>query len=274
MASFADTSLPGIVLCFGAADPSGGAGLQGDVLTCAALGVHPLTVLTAVTIRDTSAVEGIQAIDEEWVADQARALLEDMPVHAFKIGALCAVECIECIAEVIADYPDVPMVLDPGPGADQGDPLADEELHDALTALLVPLATVMTCDSQEILVFGADGPGADDGQEVADCARRLLALGARHVLVTGAHEHTPQVINTLFDPSGVIRADAWERLPGRYHGAGSTLSAAIAALLARGLGVSEAVQQAQRFAWDALSHGWRLGMGRTMPNRFHAGLSV
>jgi hydroxymethylpyrimidine/phosphomethylpyrimidine kinase len=99
---------PPIVLTFAAADPTGGAGLQADILTLASLGCHPLTVVTAITVQDTTGVEGVLPIDAEWVADQARALLEDMPVAAFKLGMMGSVEVIAAIAEVISDYPDIP----------------------------------------------------------------------------------------------------------------------------------------------------------------------
>ena len=106
-------AFPPIVLTFAASDPSGGAGLQADILTLASMGCHPLSVLTAITVQDTLGVEGVQPLDAEWVADQARCLLEDMPVDVFKIGVLGSVENIAAIAEILADYPDVPLVLDP-----------------------------------------------------------------------------------------------------------------------------------------------------------------
>ena len=101
-----DPEFPPIVLTFAASDPSGGAGMQADILTLASMGCHPLSVLTAITVQDTAGVEGVQALDAEWVADQARCLLEDMPVDAFKIGVLGSVEIIAAIAEIISDYPD------------------------------------------------------------------------------------------------------------------------------------------------------------------------
>ena len=104
------TPTPPIVLVFSDTDPSGGAGLQADVMTLASMGCHPLSVVTALTIQDTMGVEEVMAIDAEWVADQARCLLEDMPVDAFKIGVLGSVEIIAAVAEIVADYPDVPLV--------------------------------------------------------------------------------------------------------------------------------------------------------------------
>ena len=108
-----DPDFPPLVMTFAASDPSGGAGIQADILTLASMGCHPLSVLTAITVQDTMGVEAVQAIDADWVADQARCLLEDMPIDAFKIGAMGSVENIAAIAEILSDYPDVPLVLDP-----------------------------------------------------------------------------------------------------------------------------------------------------------------
>ena len=122
------SDFPPIVLTFAASDPSGGAGMQADILTLASMGCHPLSVLTAITVQDTLGVEGVQPIDAEWVADQARCLLEDMPVDAFKIGVLGSVENIAAIAEILSDYPDVPLVLDPVLASGRGDELASDEM--------------------------------------------------------------------------------------------------------------------------------------------------
>src|SRR5688572_3364118 len=113
MDSSASNSFPPIVLTFAATDPSGGAGLQADVMTLASLGCHPLSVVTAATIQDTMGVEEVMALDAEWVADQARCVLEDMPVTVFKIGVIGSIENITAIAEVVSDYPEIPLVLDP-----------------------------------------------------------------------------------------------------------------------------------------------------------------
>ena len=104
---------PPIVLSFAASDSTGGAGIQADILTLASMGCHPLSVITAITVQDTAGVDDVMALDPEWVADQARAVLEDMPVHVFKIGMLGSVEIITAIAEVVSDYPNIPLVLDP-----------------------------------------------------------------------------------------------------------------------------------------------------------------
>src|SRR5262245_61223033 len=128
MDSDPEPAFPPIVLAFAASDPSGGAGLQADLLTLASMGCHPLSVVTALTVQDTAGVEGVLAIDADWVADQARCLLEDMPIDAIKIGVLGSVENIAAIAEIAADYPDVPLVFDPVLASGRGDELASDEM--------------------------------------------------------------------------------------------------------------------------------------------------
>jgi hydroxymethylpyrimidine/phosphomethylpyrimidine kinase len=144
-----DPVFPPVVLTFAASDPSGGAGLQADILTLAAMGCHPLSVLTALTVQDTTGVEGLLAIDSDCVADQARALLEDIPVDEFKIGVLGSVENIAAIAEIISDYPEVPLILDPVLASGRGDELASDEMTHAMRELLLPQTTILTPNSME-----------------------------------------------------------------------------------------------------------------------------
>jgi hydroxymethylpyrimidine/phosphomethylpyrimidine kinase len=263
----ADTepAFPPIVLAFGGSDPSGGSGLQADILTLASMGCHPLSVLTAITVQDTLGIEGVQALDAEWVADQARCLLEDMPVDAFKIGVLGSIENIAAIAEIISDYPDVPLVLDPVVASGRGDEPATDEMTHALRELLLPHTTILTPNGTEARRL-ADAD-EDDDASLADCASRLVEAGAEFVLVTGTHEAASQVVNTLYGKSGVVRRDSWARLPGPYHGAGATLASAIAAMLANGLELPEAVREAQDYTWHALQKAYRPGMGHFLPDR-------
>jgi hydroxymethylpyrimidine/phosphomethylpyrimidine kinase len=266
-------------MVFGATDPSGGAGVQADVMTLASMGCHALSVVTAITVQDTAGVEDLLPIEADWVADQARALLEDMPVAAFKVGMLGSVENIAAVAEILADYPDIPLVLDPVLATGRGDELASEDMIYALRELLLPQTTVLTANSLEARRLaqedGEDGegdepPAAADGDapDLMECARRLVGTGAEYVLVTGTHENTAKVINTLYGERGAVRTDAWDRLPGSYHGSGCTLAGAIAANLANGLDVEDAVRDAQDYTWQALAAGFRPGMGRYIPDRF------
>lgn len=256
-----------LVMSFAATDPSGGAGLQADLLAISSMGCHPLSVVTAVTVQDTSGVDDILPIDADWVEDQARAMLEDVPVAAFKVGLLGSVENIAAIAEVLADYPDVPLVLDPVLASGRGDELASEDMLDAMRELLIPQTTIITPNSMEARRLAMYDDDEDDDPSLDECAKRLLAMGCEYVLITGTHEHTPKVINTLYSERGVVRSDSWARLPGIYHGSGCTLASAIAALLAQNVDVPEAVQEAQEYTWQTLNAGFRPGMGQHIPDR-------
>jgi hydroxymethylpyrimidine/phosphomethylpyrimidine kinase len=260
------TDNPPLVLTFAASDPSGGAGVGADILALASMGCHPLAVITAITVQDTMGVEGVLAIDSEWVADQARALLEDMTVDAFKIGVLGSVENIAAIAEIIADYPDVPLVLDPVLASGRGDELASDEMTHALREMLLPQTTIITPNSLEARRL-AESDEDDDEPTLATCAARLIEWGAQTVLITGTHESTSDVVNTLYNKVGVMRSDTWPRLSGSYHGSGCTLASAIAAMLANGLALADAVREAQDYTWQTLDKAFRPGMGQAIPDR-------
>jgi len=261
------TDVPPIVLTFAATDPTGGAGIQADVLTIASMGCHPLSVVTAVTVQDSSGVDDVFAMDDEWVSDQARAVLEDIPVAAFKIGLLGSVENIAAIAEIISDYPDIPLVLDPVLASGRGDELANEDMIDAMRELLLPQTTILTPNSLEARRLAQDEDNDDDQPNQLECAKRIIQAGCEYVLITGTHDHTPKVINTLYGERGLILSNSWQRLPGIYHGSGCTLASAIAALLANGLTMAEAVKEAQEYTWQSLQYGFRAGMGQTIPDR-------
>lgn len=260
-----EASYPPLVLTFAASDPSGGAGVQADLLTLASMGCHPLSVITAITVQDSLGIEGVLPIDSDWVADQARRLLEDMPVDAFKIGVLGSVENIAAIAEIVSDYPDVPLIFDPVLASGRGDELANEDMTHAMRELLLPQTTILTPNSAEVRLLAEEDD--EEAGTLAQCAAKLVDKGCEFVLVTGTHENTPDVVNTLYGKSGIVRTDNWPRLPGSYHGSGCTLASAIAAMLANGLALSEAVREAQEFTWQALRKAYRPGMGQYLPDR-------
>ena len=188
-----------------------------------------------------------------------------MPVDAFKIGVMGSAEIVAAIAEIVSDYPDVPLVLDPVLASGRGDEFATEETIDAMRELLLPHATIVTPNSMEARRL-ADVDD-DDTASLALAAERLIEMGAEHVLITGTHEATPDVVNTLYAKSGIVRTDTWTRLPGSYHGSGCTLASAIAAMLANGLDLPEAVREAQDYTWQALKRAYRPGMGQHLPDR-------
>ncbi len=257
---------PPIALAFSASDPSGGAGLQADILTLSSMGCHPVSVVTAITVQDTLGVEDVLPMDPEWVADQARCVLEDMPVSVFKVGLIGSVENIAAIAEVVADYPDIPLILDPVLASGRGDELANDDMLMALQEMLIPQTTLLTPNSLEARRI-AQIDGDDDDPDLAECARRIIEMGCEFVLITGTHENTAQVVNTLYGESGVLRSDTWQRLPGSYHGSGCTLASAIAASIAHGLDIPDAVKDAQEYTWQTLKAGFRPGMGQFIPDR-------
>ncbi len=265
-ASEAPSDFPPVVLTFAATDGTGGAGLQADILTLASMGCHPLSVVTAVTVQDTLGVEGVMPVNADWVADQARSLLQDIPVDAFKIGVLGSVENIAAIAEILADYPDIPVVLDPVLASGRGDELASDEMLQAIREMLVPFATVLTPNSLELRRLASRDEEEDD-PDLAKCAARLIEEGCGYVLVTGTHENTPEVVNQLFAAEGLVRSDSWPRLAGSYHGSGCTLASALAAMLANGLELAEAVKEAQDYTWHTLHRAYRPGMGQYVPDR-------
>lgn len=262
------TDSPPIVMVFAATDPTGGAGLQADIMTLASMGCHPVSVVTAITVQDTMGVDGVLPIDGEWVADQARCILEDMPVAAFKIGVLGSLEAVAAVAEVVSDYPEIPLILDPVLASGRGDELASDEMLSAIRELLIPQTTVLTPNSLEARRLAAEeNDDGDDQPSLADCAQRILASGCEYVLITGTHENTGEVVNTLYNDEGVVRSDSWPRLPGNYHGSGCTLASALAATIANGVDMQEAVRDAQEYTWQSLKLAFRPGMGQQIPDR-------
>ncbi len=252
---------PPVVMVFAGSDPTGGAGLQADIEVLASQGCHAASVITAITAQDTTGIKDCMAVDATLVIEQARAVLEDMPVAAFKIGMLGSRAVAEAVHTILKDYPGVPVVLDPVLASAGGYELADASLQAAMIALLLPLATVLTPNSLEARALASAADTLDA------CAQQLMEYGSEFVLVTGTHENTAEVINTLYGNHRKLETFHWERLPGSYHGSGCTLASAIAGMLAHGLEPFTAIHEAQQYTWNALKHARRLGKGQYLPNR-------
>ena len=263
---FSPRPTPPLVLSFAASDPTGGAGIQDDLLTVASMGCHPLSVITALTVQDSVGVRSLQPVSAELVEQQARAILEDMPVAAFKIGVLGSVENVLAVAEIVSDYPDIPLVLDPVLASGRGDELSGEETISAIREMLLPQTTIITPNAPEARRL-AESDEDESEPAIDTCAERLIEMGAQYVLITGTHENTPDVINSLYGAEGLQRRDRWERLPGSYHGSGCTLASAIAGCIAGGASIEDAVRDAQDYTWQALKHGFQAGMGQLIPDR-------
>lgn len=253
---------PPIVMCFSGHDPSGGAGIQADIEALVSQGCHPVTVLTTLTVQDTHNVQEFLPLPAEFVLRQARAVLADMPIAAFKIGMLGSAENAEAIAGLLAEYPAIPVVLDPILAAGGGTRVDSEALLGALRDKLLSQTTLVTPNSDEARRL----TGKDN---LDTCARVLLDLGCDSVLITGGHESTPAVINTLYLRGERPDTYSWTRLPAIYHGSGCTLAASLAGLLAHGLPISEAANEAQSYTWQSLAEGYALGQGQQIPNRFY-----
>jgi len=254
-------------MTFSATDPTGGAGLQADVLTISSLGCHPVSIATGFTVQDTVGVKELIPIDSELVNDQARLVLEDMEVDIFKLGLLGGTENIATIAAIISDYPDIPLIIDPVLASGRGDEFTDIEARNMMIELLFPESLLITPNSLEArqLVSNEEEPS---DLSLETCVERFKKIGCENILITGTHENTENVINTLYSLSNQIIPYHWDRLPGSYHGSGCTLTAAISAYYALGLSIGEAVEEAQHFTWQTLKDGFKPGMGQLIPNRF------
>lgn len=251
-----------IVMCFSGSDPTGGAGIQADIETLASMGCHAAPVITTVTAQDTQSVKSVVPIDLTTIIEQARAVLEDMPVDGFKIGLLGSVEAVEAVHSILQDYRGAPVILDPVLKSGGGDILADAEVQDAICQLLLPESTIITPNTNEARMLCHEADTLDA------CAHELMDMGAEYVLLTGTHENTAMVTNTLYGNKRYMDKYEWERLPHVYHGSGCILSSALAGLLAQGLDPLAAAREAQDFTWHSLQGALRMGMGQYIPNRF------
>lgn len=262
--------LPPVVLSFSITDPTTGMGVFADCLTLAAIGCHPAGVVTAVTIQDTVGVSQIHGMSPELIAEQARNILEDLPVAALKLGLLGSAETVRLLGEMLEEYDDIPLVFDPILSSGAGDDFVSDEILEAFFEEIIPQTTVLTPNIHEArrLVSFIDRQEADT-MTSAQLADRLLHHGCEYVLITGTHAPTNGVENILYQhEQGEILKLTWERLPHSFHGAGCTLSSAIAGYMAHGIDVVPAIKLAQEYVWQALRHGYRIGMGKPLPNRF------
>lgn len=265
-----------LILTFGVSDPVGALGVQSDLAAFAAHGCHGLSVVAGLLVADSAKVQNLHEVDSDWMADQARVLLEDMPVAAFKVGAVATVLQLAAIAEIVSDYPDAPLILDPFLSALPDSGLADEEMLSAIRSILAPQTTVLILSQSELGRMAetwrevGENPGDDDSEAtlLADVAE-LTNAGCQYVLVTGTRDAQGTCSNTLFDADGIHAKVEWQHLPGPFVGAGNTYSAAFTALMACGMEAPQALFAAQEYTTGALEHAQRFGMGKFIPNKFY-----
>lgn len=250
------------VLVFAGSDPSGGAGIQADVQAIAALGAHPLSSITALTVQDNDRVYRVQPMPADLVLQQATALIEKMDIAAVKIGIVGNRANAEAIAEAIGllkrRRPSLHVVLDPVLASGHGDTLSEDDPREAIMRLL-PLATLVTPNLPEAVALC-------DGERLPDSQAELLLEHCRNVLIKGGHGDGPDVVNRWFSRTG-RRTWTWPRLDGGFHGSGCTLASAIAALLARGMPMPDAVDRGQWYCQHALTAAYAIADGQRMPDR-------
>jgi len=240
------------VLVFAGLDPSGGAGIQADIEAIAAQGAHALTVVTALTVQDNNRVREVVPVDAGLLARQAALLAASIPIRAIKIGIPGSLANAETIAAVVVRLrehdPALPLVLDPVLASGHGDPLARGDALAALAPLLA-LATVLVPNGPEAAAIGA--------------------VACPHVLVTGGHGIGAEVVNRWSSAEG-CREWRWPRLPGAFHGSGCTLASAIAARLALGEAMAQALEHAQRYCNQSLADSYVIAPGQRIPRRIQS----
>lgn len=245
------------VLVFAGVDPSGGAGIAADIVAIAAQGAHALPVITALTVQDNDRVFAVEPVAPELLRRQALALIDKIAIDAVKIGIPGSAANAAVIAQLIAQLrlarPGLPVVLDPVLASGHGDVLSRDDAVLALAPLL-PMTTVIVPNGPEAAALGGEA--------------NLLVQGCRNVLVTGGHGEGETVINRWFDSVGGEREWRWPRLPGEFHGSGCTLASAIAARLALGQALPEALDLAQSYCHAALAGAYAIAPGQLMPQRF------
>ena len=241
-------------------DSGGGAGIQADLKTFSAFGVYGLSVLTAITAQNTLGVQGVQVLPPDFVTLQIRSVLSDIGADAGKTGMLATKEIVAAVAREVGAFRLRNLVVDPVMVSATGHRLLDEDAVEAVRMFLIPLATVVTPNLDEAAILW--GEKIEDLDGMKEAARAIKALGPQYVLVKGGHLAGPRVFDVLYDGKGFEVRDAPKIPTENTHGSGCTLSAAIAAGLAKGCLVKEAVETAQRYIHAAIASGLKIGKGK------------
>jgi hydroxymethylpyrimidine/phosphomethylpyrimidine kinase len=250
-----------IALTVAGSDSSGGAGIQADLKTFAALGVYGASAITALTAQNTQGVSGIHQVPAEFVTAQIDAVFADLDVGAVKIGMVAQPASIDAIVAGLTRWSPKHVVLDPVMVATSGDRLLAAEAVDALRTKLIPLASVITPNLPEAAALLDEGVAADEAA-VERQGRRLLALGCEAVLIKGGHGEGAESIDYLIDSHGTIALAAPRTATKNTHGTGCSLSSAIAAGLAKGEGMETAVRNAKAWVSAAIAAADRFSVGR------------
>ena len=266
-AALQEPSAPACVLTFNTSDPSGASGLSADVSTVASMGAHALPVVTGIVVRDTAEVIDSHEIDPDVVVEQARVILEDVQIAACKVGFLASAECVSAVAEVLADYSDVPVVSYL-PNLSWMDDEQQASYLDAFKELILPSTTLLVGSHKTLTDFLLPDWESERTPSARELAVAAAESGTQFVLVTGIQLPDQFIDNVLASPEGALAGERFERFEAGFVGAGETLSAALAAILASSDQVDAAVSEALSFLDQALDSGFRPGMGNVVPDRF------
>jgi len=262
---------PACVMSFNVSDPSGAGGLAGDVSTIAAMGAHPLPIVTSIVMRDTAEVFDHHPIDDEAVIEQARTILEDVTINGFKVGFLGTADTVSAVAEILSDYAEIPLVAYM-PDLSWLDEDQQQPYLDAYRELILPATEVLVGNHKTLTDFLLPDWDSERPASARELAVAAGERGTRYVLVTGIMlpaKGTEQYIdNVLASPQGALTGEKFERFEVSFVGAGETLSAALASLLAAGSELQAAVGEALAFLDQSLDSGFRPGMGNVVPDRF------
>jgi hydroxymethylpyrimidine/phosphomethylpyrimidine kinase len=249
-----------VALTIAGSDSSGGAGIQADLKSFAALGVYGASVITALTAQNTKGVTGIHQIPSDFVTAQIDAVFSDLDIGAVKTGMVADLQVIGAIAAGLAKWRPRPVVVDPVMVATSGDRLLAADAVDALRKLLIPRALVITPNLPEAAALVGASPARNE-KEMEIQARELLALGARNVLIKGGHGTSDESVDLLIGQGDVVRLSAKRIETKNLHGTGCTLSSAIAAGLAKGLDLKEACRHAKAYVTGAIAAAAMLKIG-------------
>jgi hydroxymethylpyrimidine/phosphomethylpyrimidine kinase len=258
---------PSCVMSFNASDPTGAGGLAGDIATICAMGAHTLPVVTAVLMRDTAEVFDHHTIDAEVVAEQARSVLEDITISAWKVGFLGCAEGVSAVAEILSDYPEIPLISYM-PALSWLEEEAQQAYMEAFRELVLPQTEVLVGSHRTLTDFLLPDWDAERPASPRELAVAAAEHGARYVLVTSVPLPDQNLDNVLASAQGPIAGEKFERFEVNFVGAGDTLSASLAALLATGTELPAAVGESLGFLDQALDAGFRPGMGHVIPDRF------
>jgi hydroxymethylpyrimidine/phosphomethylpyrimidine kinase len=254
------------VLVFNANDPSGAGGLSGDALAMGSVGTHCLPVVTGTYVRDTSSILDFYAMDEEAVSEQSRAIAEDVPVQVIKVGFAGTPENLAMIAELSDDYDGVPVIAYM-PNLSWWDDSKIDDYLDAFRELLLPQTSVLVGHHSTLRRWLLPDWEGERNPGPRDIAKAASELGVPYTLVTGLPLPEQHIDNVLASPETVIAHEKFERIEAVFAGAGDTLSAALAALLATGMDLPEACSEALSYLDRCLDEGIRPGMGHVLPDR-------